>query len=177
MSLETIAARYAEALYDAAAEAGVEDEIGGELAELRRLWEEVPDLVRFFTHPSVSREEKERLARAITEGMHPYLTNLLLLLLSKGRAGLLPMIERKFLDTAEQKGKLLHIVLRSARDVPEGELTVLRKRLEEMTGKPVAISVEHAPELLAGGELVVRGRRLDASIQGRLARLAAELRG
>lgn len=177
MSLEAIAGRYAQALYEVAEEEGLEDRIGAELARLASLWEALPELAGFLTHPKVPPREKERLMKSLGQGMHPYVQNLLVLLVKKGRAGLLPAIGEGFLKAAEEQGKLVHVVLRSAQEVPAGELSALRGRLEGLLKKPVAISVERAPELLAGAELRVRGRRLDASVRGRLARLSAGLKG
>ncbi len=177
MPLETVARRYAEALYEAAREEHLEERIGAELARLRQLWLDIPELGLFLSHPEVPQEAKEQLARSLTAGMHPYLGNLLILLVRKGRAGLLPAIGREYLNAAEEAGKLVHVVMRTAREVGEEELRELRRALEAALGKPVAISVEEAPELLAGAELSVRGQRIDASVAGRLARLAAGLRG
>jgi len=177
MAQETVAKRYAEALYELAGKEGLEDRIGGELARLEGLWRALPELEKFLVHPLIPREAKERVVEALTDGMHPYVHNLLLLLVRKGRVALLPLIGDQFLEAGEEQGKLVHVLLRIARDLSEGELSRLRARLEKALGKPVALSLERAPELLAGAELVIAGRRLDASVRGKLARLAAGLKG
>jgi len=178
MPESAVAQRYAEALYELASSEGIEDRIGADLALIGRLWRAIPELSPFLTHPLIPAEEKERLlTQALRDSLHPYTLNLLRLLVRKKRAGLLPEIESAFLKAAEEHGKLVHILIRTARPIPENELQRLKVRLEEVLKKPVALTVEEVPELLAGAELVVGGRRLDASLRGRLARLAASLRG
>ncbi len=174
---ETVAKRYAQALYEVASAEGLADQIGADLARVGQLWRRLPELARFLAHPLIGREEKERLVETLGGDLHPYTVNLLRLLVRKGRAELLPAIEGAYLSAAEEAGKLVHVVLRTAREVPTEELEELRAKLEEALGRPVALTVEEAPELLAGGELLVRGRKLDASARGRLVRLAAGLRG
>jgi len=172
-----VAKRYAQALYEIASAEGLEDRIGADLARVSQLWRELPELARFLAHPLIGREEKERLVEALGRDFHPYTVNLLRLLVRKGRAELVPAIGGAYLSAAEEAGKLVHVVLRTAGEVPAPELEGLRAKLEEGLGRPVALTVEEAPELLAGGELSIRGRRLDASVRGRLVRLTAGLRG
>lgn len=177
MPEEALAKRYAEALYEVASAEDLEDRIGAELTELERLWRELPELGPFLTHPLIPEEEKERLLDALGDFLHPYTLNLVRLMVRKGRAALLPEIQRAYLKTAEEQGRIVYVLLRSSREVPRAELEALKRRLEEALGKKVALTVEEAPELIAGAELVIKGRRLDASLRGRLARLSAGLRG
>lgn len=172
-----VAKRYAEALYEVASAEGLEDRIGAELAELGRLWRGLPELPRFLDHPLIGVEEKEGFLEELGCDLHPHTLNLLKLLVRKRRTGLFPAIREEFLTAAEEAGKLVHVTLRTARGVSPAELSALREKLEQALQRPVAIAVEEAPELLAGGELRIRGRRLDASARGRLARLVAGLRG
>ena len=177
MPENAVAKRYAEALYEVASAEGLEDRIGAELAELGRLWQKLPELPQFLAHPLIGVEEKERVLQKLGRDLHSYTLNLLRLLVRKRRTGLFPAIRGEFLTAAEEAGKLIHVILRTAREVTPEELSALREKLERVWQRPVALTVEQAPELLAGAELLIRGRRLDASARGRLARLVAGLRG
>ncbi len=173
-----VAGRYAEALYSLARDEGVLDRVGRDLALLRSLWNAIPEFARFLEHPLVAVEEKERfLERALGEMVHPYTLNFLRLLARKKRLGYLPLIHRAFLKVAEKEGLLVSVLIRSAMPLAEGEVSRLRAALERALGKPVVLEVEEAPELLAGAELRVLGRRYDLSLLGRLQALAAELKG
>jgi F-type H+-transporting ATPase subunit delta len=173
-----VAHRYAQALYELATAEGLEGQLGEQLAQLEALWESIPELPKFLAHPLIAARDKEEfIKQTLADFLHPYLVNLLCLLVRKKRVLLLPEIWREFLKAAEEQGQLVYILLRVARPVPAEELDRLRERLQEVLHRRVAMVVEEAPELLAGAELVIKGRRLDASLRGRLARLAAALKG
>lgn len=169
---------YAAALYEAAQKIGEQEHVGVALAELAELWEQTPELRTFLTHPRVPTEAKEQfLTEALGDVLHVYIVNTLRLMARRGRAALLPNLRDAFLRAAEEQGRLVRAILRTARSVSPEHLEMLRTQLQESTGRPVVLEVEQAPELLAGAELEVAGRRLDASMHGRLSRLAEELKG
>lgn len=173
-----VAERYAEAIYGLAREEGVLDRVGRDLSHLRELWNTLPGFARFLEHPLIPAGEKEGFFdRAFGGRLHPYTLNLLKLLARKKRLGYLPLIQRAFLKVAEKEGRLVSVLVRTAMPITEEELSRLRDALERALGKPVVIEVEEAPELLAGAELRLRGRRFDLSVRGRLEALAAELKG
>lgn len=176
MAEEEIAQRYTEALYELAEAEGLEERVGGDLARLSELW--LPELELFLVHPQVPAEVGEAfLQRAFAGELHPYTLNLLRLMVRKGRAGLVPLVRENFLRSAEARGKLTYVRLRSARPLSQAEVAKLRTHLEKALETRVALWTEEAPELLAGVELLVRGQRLDASLWGRLGQLAGRLRG
>jgi len=69
------------------------------------------------------------------------------------------------------------VVVRTARPLSPEIQDKLRARLAEALGREVVLREEAAPELLAGVELMISGRRLDASLRGRLQRLGRALGG
>ncbi|MCD6541136.1 ATP synthase F1 subunit delta [Candidatus Bipolaricaulota bacterium] len=173
-----VAERYAEALYSLAREEGILDRVGEELSRLRALWDSLPEFARFLQHPLIPVELKEGFFdRAFGGRFHPYTLNFLKLLARKKRLGYLPLIQRAFLKVAEKEGRLISATVRSAMPLSEEELSRLRGALEKALGKPVALETEEAPELLAGAEVRLLGRRFDLSLLGRLQALAAELKG
>ena len=172
------AERYAEALYSLAQEEGILDRVGDDLAALRALWQTIPEFSRFLVHPLVPVELKEEfLQRALADAVHPYTLNFLKLLAHKKRLDYLPLIQRAFLKAAEKRGRLVSALVRSAMPLRKENVEKVRKALESALGKPVVLEVEEVPELLAGAELRLLGKRYDLSLLGRLQALAAELKG
>ncbi|NOX45077.1 MAG: ATP synthase F1 subunit delta [Caldiserica bacterium] len=173
-----IAERYAEALHSLAQEEGILDRVGEDLSLLRALWDSLPEFARFLRHPLVPVELKERFFdRAFGGRFHPYTLNFLKLLARKKRLDYLPLIQRAFLKVAEKKGLLVSVLVRTAMPLAQEERARLKGALEVALGKPVVLDVEEAPELIAGAELRLLGRRFDLSILGRLQALAVELKG
>ncbi len=174
---ETLEERYAQALLAAAREAHAEKEIAQDLVFLGEILKAVPEFLVFLAHPSVDQSAKEELLREVGERVHPYTFNLLKLLVRRGRAGILPKLASAYFAALEKAGGPVHVVVRTAWPLSPEAQEKLRARLQEALGREVALEEEVAPELLAGAELVISGRRLDASLRGRLQRLRRALGG
>lgn len=177
MPEENLAEHFAQAFLEAARDKGVEKEVGEDLALLEKLCQDIPELLPFLAHPRIEPAAKEGLVQKLGKGLHPYTMNLLLVLVRRGRVGLLPRLSSAYFQAWEKAGGPVHVVVRTALPLPAGIQAQLRARLREALGRDVALAPEVAPELLAGAELVVAGRRLDASLRGRLVRLRRALGG
>ncbi len=169
---------YARALYEVAAAQGLEEVIVRDLTVVRELWQGDPQLTRpFLLHPLIHAEAKEAvLGDALGGSVHPLTMNTLRLLVRRGRAALLPQLAPAFFRQQEEAGRAVHVLAHTARPLSPAEAAALRDRLAESLGRPVTIDEVAAPDLLAGVELTVSGRRLDTSLRGRLAQLMAQLR-
>ncbi|MGB9757244.1 MAG: ATP synthase F1 subunit delta [Candidatus Bipolaricaulaceae bacterium] len=173
----TVGERYAQALLEAACEAHAEKEVAENLRLLEHLSRSVPELLPFLAHPRIDPEAKERILGDLGEVLHPYVQNLLRLLVRHGRAGLLPEITSAYFQALERAGGPVQVLVRTAQPLSPEIEDKLRARLKEALGREVALQEEVAPELLAGVELVISGQRLDASLRGRLQRLRKVLGG
>lgn len=169
---------YARALYELAAGQGLEEKIIHDLTVVRDLWHGDPELTQpFLLHPLIHAATKETaLGQALGNVLHPYTMNTLRLLVRRGRTALFPELAPAFFREQEEGGRAFHVIARTARPLSPEETAALRDRLAESLGRPVTIEEVAAPDLLAGVELTVSGRRLDTSLRGRLAQLMAQLR-
>lgn len=174
---ETLEERYAQALLEAAREACAEGKIAQDLVFLEEITKSAPEFLVFLAHPRVDPSAKEEVLRELGEKIHPYTFNLLRLLVRRGRAGILPKLASAYFSALEKAGGPVHVVVRTASPLSPEAQEKLRARLREALGREVALGEEVAPELLAGAELVISGRRLDASLRGRLERLRRALGG
>ena len=174
---ETLGERYAQALLEAAREAHAEKTVAEDLALLEDLLRSVPELLEFLAHPRVEPKTKEKVLEDLEKVLHPYTRNLLRLLVRHGRAALLPKLSSAYFQALEKAGGPMHVVVRTARPLSPEIQDKLRARLAEALGREVVLREEAAPELLAGVELMISGKRLDASLRGRLQRLGRALGG
>jgi len=170
---------YARALYDLAAAQGLEERVAHDLTLVRDLWQGDPEFTQpFLLHPLIHATAKEAaLEQALGTSLHPHTLNLLRLLVRRGRADVVPQLARAFFQEQEDEGKAFHVLARTARPLAPEEMAALRGRLAEVLGRPVTVEEVAVPDLLAGVELSVSGRRLDTSLRGRLAELMTHLRG
>ena len=177
MHEENLAQRYAQALWEAAKEANAVETIAQDLAALNELLHALPELVDFLSHPKLDLSQKEAAILSLKEKFHPYTINLLRLLVRRGRAFLLPELLRAYFRVLEKEGGPVLVLVRTARPLSLEDRDRIQRRLAQALGREVALEEEVAPELLAGVELVLSGRRLDASLRGRLLRLKRLLGG
>lgn len=175
MALETLAERYARALLDAAGED--KRRVGQDLRRIREAWDTVPDMAAFLSHPRVPVQAKEHLVDTLTEGLHPYIANLLRLLIRRGRVSLFPQVVDAYFRVWEEAGGPVHARVRTPRPLTQDERERLRRKLAEGLAREVELVEEEAPELLAGAELVLGCRRIDSSLRGRLSLLQRILGG
>jgi len=152
--------------------------IGRDLATVATVWREVPELPLTLAHPQVPQHTKETLLRqTLADVVHPFVANTLRLLVRRGRARSLPDLHDAYLSVAEDAGRLVRVGLRLARPIDEEVLEHYRTLIQSALGREVVLEVGLDADLLAGAELFVGGRRLDASLRGRLQRLNEQLKG
>lgn len=177
MREETLAQHYAQALWEAAKEADATEKVAQDLVFLNKLLRMIPEFLLCLSHPQVDQTAKEKVLTSLQGQVHPYTLNLLRLLMRRGRAFIIPELARAYFQALEKGGGPVHVLVRTAWPLSPQDQDRLRARLVEALGREVTLEEEVAPELLAGAELVMSGRRLDASLRGRLFRLRRALGG
>ncbi|MCX7750485.1 MAG: ATP synthase F1 subunit delta [Candidatus Bipolaricaulota bacterium] len=169
---------YAQALYALGEPAGAVDALRDDLALLGTLWEGDERVRGFLTHPLVPASAKEDLlVRALAGRVHPLTLNLVRLLVRRGRTALLPELGPAFRKAEEERGRTYHVGVRTAQPLTPEAREALCGKLAALLGGTVLLDEELDPGLLGGAEVVVRGRRVDASLRGRLEALAQKLGG
>ena len=176
MTLDAVAARYAEALFESARAKRTLDETLEQLTLLRQLLESHPDLKEFLYNPDVEPEAKlSVLAKARPGGWSDLVQAFLQMVLALGRAESLPGIAEAFRDLVDHAQGRLRVVVRSAHPLSEELLTRLRKRLEAGEGKVVQLDAVVDPELLGGIQVQLDHRLIDGSVRRALEELRERL--
>ncbi|MCS7239733.1 MAG: ATP synthase F1 subunit delta [Candidatus Bipolaricaulota bacterium] len=177
MREETVAERYAQAVLEAAHEAQDEERIAQDLLFLSQLSQKLPEFLALLDHPRIELRVKEKVLQEVEKHVHPYTFNLLRLLIRHGRTRIIPELVGAYFKALEKVGGPVHVLVRTAQPLSPEAQDQLRARLQTALGREVTLEEEVVPELLAGAELVLSGRRLDASLRGRLLRLRRTLGG
>lgn len=176
MQNETLARRYATAIFTLAKNAGTVDTIGRDLAIAADAIYSTDDVRRFYLSPVFGRKKKEALLEGVFAS-HLDVTALhaLLLLVRKRREALLQPIvsEYKKLALAAAGKEPLEVV--SARALDADELGDIVARLSKSYGKSFDVTQRTDPSLLGGVRITMGDRRIDGSLAGRLEELSREL--
>jgi len=170
-----VARRYADALYQVAAEQDRIDATQQELGHVVAGVEQDADFGRFLSHPLVSREEKTTLVEKAFPDLSESLANLLRLLIRNRRESYLDMIYDQYLEARIEAEGLTKVDVIAAKPLTEEERTKLVGRLEAALGHRVQLEERLDPTLLGGARIEMDGRVIDGTLRARLGRLRALL--
>lgn len=169
--------RYASALYELAVERNVVQEVGVSLNEARSTLTGDGDLGRrFFDRRTKSAGKKGIIAEHLAPGRHPYVGNLLHLLVDKNRVDLFLAIVLSYFERLEEEQDILRVQVESALPLDDSQAQRLVEQLSQATGKQVVPEIRVVPELIAGMRLFVGSRLIDGTVRSRIERLGERLK-
>jgi F-type H+-transporting ATPase subunit delta len=168
---------YARALYDAAAERGNVKDVQEQLASVAEAMAEVPQLRSVIGNPQVAAGSKAAVLEAAAGEPDELMSNFLKLVSEKGRAGSLEGIRAEFDEMVARAEGQLTVTLTTAYELSDEEAKEIVGRIEQASGRKVEALRKVDPDLIGGIVLQAGSLRADASVRGRLDRLALDLGG
>jgi len=177
MSVDPIAERYADALFESAkAEAQVES-VQRALATLGRLLNEQPMLGELLSNPGIAPHQKlDVLSHAFVEGEPGLVRAFVHMVIARDRVDWLPGMIQAFADAMDEDHGRIRVVVRSTHPLPQQSLQRLRKGLEQRERKHVELASEVEPALLGGLQVQLGHRVIDASVRRHLEELRRQLK-
>jgi len=174
---EAVAKRYADAYLASARETIGFDRILAELQEVKRIIRDNPDFQGFLEAPDFIPLEKAEVIDSVlgAAGYSADVRNFLKLLIRNRRIS-------RFIDIAEYArlnythGIEHDAVLKTSYTVDTSDLEILKKALEERSGKKLHLYVQMDPDLLGGVTATIGNIVIDGSVKRRLADLREKLR-
>ena len=182
MSEEQVARVYAQALLDAAREAGVVEPVRRELGDFVAALAASASLRDVLADPQVDTAAKRRVLAEITRGGQPLLANALLLMLERGRLAALPELHQAYDALAAVEEGVVEVEVVSATALaPESEKKIAA-RVQQATGRRVELTPRVDPGILGGLVLRIGDVIVDGSVKARIRQLrrrlaTAEVRG
>ena len=178
MQNQTLARRYATAVFSLASDAGNVERVGSELETILRTIHSDPAILRYFRSPVVNRVEKEKTLLDSLQGkVGDVALHTLLLLVRKRREGLLEELVLEYGNIARAARGVDPLTVTTARELSSGEVRALVERLERTYGKKFEANVTVDPSLIGGVRVAMGDRLIDGSVAGRLEELTRSLFG
>ncbi len=119
----------------------------------------------------------ERARDVLAAHVSPLALNLVLLMISRGRAGLIPLLVQQFDALRQQREGRAQAEVISAIPLTDEQRQQVEQRLSAESGQVVTVTNRVDPAIL-GGLIIRQGDRLvDASIATKLRRLQAQIGG
>lgn len=171
-----IATRYAQALLDYAAEQKAVDVVLQEISALAEACRESEDLRRFVQNPLLSRDAQMNAMDALLGKASAETKQLVRVLVENRRLAMLPFVAEVYGQlVAESRNETIAQVV-AAKPLSKEQVKALEAELKKATGRKAVHIVQREDASLLGGFTVnVDGRMLDASLAGKLNRLARGL--
>lgn len=172
-----IAGRYAQALYEIAAQEKKVDDLEQELLAVEQLLKQHPDLRKILLHPQITPVAKKELLKKLFEGRLSEITgNFLALLIDHRRESFLGDIVAEFVAIANAARNIITAQVTSAVELSDKEKSSMAKVLNQAAGKKVLVSYVVDPHLIGGVVVRMGDRVIDGSVRTRLASLRERLK-
>jgi F-type H+-transporting ATPase subunit delta len=174
-----LAARYATALFELAMEERAVDTVARDLAGLKTLLGESPDLTRLVKAPVFSADQQQAGMDAVLRRMEaaPLTTRFVLTLARKRRLFALTDIIRAFDELLGRQRGEIDAQISAARPLSEAETNELKAVLKAKLGREARLLTKVDPALLGGLIVKVGSRMIDSSVRTKLEGLRSAMRG
>jgi len=172
------AARYAQAVFELAKEAGALDAVEQDFAKFSEAWNESADLRAAARSPLIDPQEKAKALTAVAAklGISELGRNAIGVAALNRRAAELPQIGSvlKTLAARERGARQIEIV--SARPLGGAETSAIVDALSKKLGAKVEAEIKVDESLIGGFVVRVGSRQFDASVKGKLDNLRLQLK-
>jgi F-type H+-transporting ATPase subunit delta len=174
-TIDPAARAYADALYEAAQEAGRLDAVRKELSAFLRALAESHQLARAMFNPAFPNDAKQRIVAQVLTGADELVPKAINVMLENGRITLLPDMEAAFAERYEKEQRELTVTLTTAIALDDTKADEVRSRLQQATGQNITLKRVVDPAILGGVVLRMRDQMVDASVRRRLEGLRRRL--
>ncbi len=176
MSSGALAHRYAQAIYQAAAEAGQTNQTYEQLTDFAELLAENQLLNQLFLGKSiVSSQKKQLIAEIFAAEQISLVKNLLYVLIDKGREALFPEIAPLFYSYQQQAAGRTDAQLISAAPLNAEQTQALAAALGKSLQQQVSFSTHIDKSLIAGCKIMIGDEVIDGSVRHQLDTLRRHL--
>ncbi len=172
------AERYAEALFELAAEAKTVESVEADLVQLKEMLRESADLKRVAMSPLYEAEEKAAALTAVAEkaGFNELTRKFLDMAAKNRRARELSDIIAAFAALAAAARGAVRANAVTATELTDADMEALKESLKKALGRDVEIDAKVDPSLIAGLKVMVGSRLFDSSLKSRLQGLRAAMK-
>jgi F-type H+-transporting ATPase subunit delta len=176
-SAGVVARSYAEALVDAAAKSGREDEILDELESIAAtVFDAKPEFAAIFESPTISPAVKDRVLAETFDGRVESMNLDFLRVLNRhGRIDILPLVVRSARAIVDKRRNRIHVKVKSAVPLDDDARSALVARLGELSRGTPVLHEEVDPALIAGLVVQIGDVVYDSSARNRLEQIRDHL--
>jgi F-type H+-transporting ATPase subunit delta len=162
---------YADALHQAAVDAGRVADVDRDLQGLVGALADNIVVLRALVNPGLPHEAKQRILTRMLEEADPLARNAVLVLSEHGRLGLVVDVQQAYAELAAADEHILTVDVTTAVELDKAAVDALAERISAAVGRRAQVTAHVDPSLIGGLVLQARGMLLDASVKRRLEEL------
>lgn len=173
-----VARRYAAALFHTALRGNVTDAVQGDIEQVRQFLDDHPQVLQTLAVPRVPAERKKSALRSLVgDRLSQDLTRRFMdLMVDHGREAFLPETADAFALLYDESRNVVAADVRTAAPLDDGQVSRLKARLDEMTGRDTRLTITTDPALVGGLVVRIGDTILDGSVRGYLEQFESRLR-
>lgn len=177
--LASVATQYAEAaleLAEASDDKTAPVKVLNDLAGVKEVFAQTPDLSMVLRNPSIASEDKKSMLLKSFKGkVHDITLRLIELLVDRRRLDLIDSVETRFRDLVRERQNIVSASLISSQELTQSEIADIKARLTEHLGKKLELDVSVDKSLLGGVVLRLGDQVIDGSLKGKLSTIEKQL--
>lgn len=172
-----VAEPYAEALLDLAKSRDSLKETVNDMNIVSQFLVNSNDLKKFLSNPLITKEAKKNVVKDILgEQISSNSLKFLLLLVDRGRIGVLESIAQKFLELSYEEESIAIAKIISSVQLSAQQQQNLAEKLKIISGaKQIKLALKVDPQLIGGFTVEIGSRLIDTSIRGQLRKISSLL--
>ncbi len=173
MKKGAVAKRYARVLIELGREGNRYREIGRELRDIAAIFAANHELKRFLLNPMYKLDDRKAIlhkvadASAVSDAVRRFLT----ILVETRGIGIIEDVATAYSRLEDEIVGRITVTVESAAELDNGRVKEINKKLQELTGREVVLTVEKNPPLIGGLVFRIGNTILDGSIKTQLQRV------
>ncbi len=173
------ATRYASALLDLAIDKNALEQTENEISAFGSAISEVKELSGVLNSPTVKTEDKIEAVKSVTQflGLSQLVSNFLGVVAQNRRASEIPAMVTAFKNLSADHRGVTRASVVSAHALTDAQQKELQDLVAGVTGGEVSMDVKVDPSLVAGFQLKIGSRLVDASVKTKLDRMNLAMKG
>jgi len=176
MKQKHVAHNYAAGLFHASQSNNSTDAVEADLEKLASVAAET-DLAVLLANPQVPKEDKQKLADEMLKNGNAYVSNMVHILIERNRGQYLSDIYQHFMKIRDQESDSLHVTVETAFELTKTVQDKISKRINELTGRDVRLSIEEDASIIGGVRLKIQDNLIDGSVLAQMDGLRQQLLG
>ena len=168
---------YGYALYELAAEEGIEKEIDRDFNQIVQIFEGNQEFIKLLSNPRIPISERIKIIDNVLKNRtQSYLLSLLKILIEKRQVAYVPLIFKEYKNRYFNDKNIMVVTAISAVTLNESQRKRIIDKLEKSMNKTVLLENKIDKSCIGGIRIEYQGRMIDASIKNRFQKLQLDLK-